>query len=348
LAFWALAYDESIAHMDHSPRNTLSQNSILLRCFLLLSAILRCGGSLLAQDVPLSDGPPLKVAVNRVNVGVTVTDAEGRFVHDLNRDDFQVYDDGVRQPIVEFLPVEQPARVLLLIEGGPSVFFFAKSHVLAADQMVASLAPDDRVAIATYTKGLEGVIDFTTDKVEARAALSAINFALGFSELNLFASVSRAVDVLGTYSGKKAIVLLSTGVYTSPDMNWEALRPKLQTADVRIIAVSLSADIREPAKRRHLTAKERADWAQLQAGFAEGDRALRELGQATGGRIYFVQGEKEFAKAYAEIGDLLRHEYDLLFALPQLDGEVHQLRVEVKRPAAHVEHRPAYRAAAVR
>ena len=334
--------------MEHRSRNTLGKCSILLRCFLLLSAFLCCGGSLLAQDVPLSGGPPLRVAVNRVNVGVTVTDAEGRFVHDLNRDEFQVYDDGLLQPIVEFLPVEEPAQLLLLIEGGPAVLFFAKSHVLAADQMVASLALDDRVAIATYTKGLESVIDFTTDKAQARAALSAINFALGFSELNLFASVSKAVDVLSTYPGKKTIVLLSTGVDTSPDVNWEALRPKLQTADVRIIAVSLSADIREPTKRRHLTAKERADRAQLQVGFAEGDRALRELGEATGGRAYFVQGEKEFRKAYAEIADLVRHEYDLFFAPPQLDGEVHELRVVVRRPDTHVEHRPAYLAVAAR
>ena len=307
-----------------------------------------CGGGLLAQDVPLSEGPPLKVAVNRVNVGVTVTDAEGRFMHDLKRDDFQVYDDGVQQSIMEFLPVEEPAQVLLLIEGGPSVLFFAKTHVLAADQMVASLAPDDRVAITVYTKSLEGVIDFTTDKAQAQAALNGINFALGFSELNLFASVSRAVDVLSTYTGKKTIVLLSTGVDTSPDVNWEALRFKLQTADVRIIAVSLSADIREPAKKRHLTAKERADRAQLQAGFAEGDRALSELGQSTGGRVYFVQGENGFAKAYAEIADLLRHEYNLFFAPPQLDGEIHKLRVEVNRPDAHVEHRPAYLAVAAR
>jgi VWFA-related protein len=325
-----------------------AHRSIFVPGLLLMSVLICGGGSLFAQDVPLSVGPPLKVAVNRVNVGVTVTDGEGRFVHDLNRDEFQVYDDGVEQSIVEFLPVEEPAQVLLLIESGPSVLFFAKNHVLAADQMVASLAPDDRVAIATYTKGLESVIDFTTDKAQARMALNGIDFALGFGELNLFASVSRAVDVLSTYAGKKTIVLLSTGVDTSPDMNWEALCPKLQTADARIIAVSLSADIREPAKRKHLTAKDRADRAQLQAGFAEGDKALRELGQATGGRVYFVQGEKEFAKAYAEIADLLRHEYNLFFAPPHLDEEVHQLRVEVKRPDTHVEHRPAYLAVAAR
>lgn len=299
---------------------------------------------LLAQE-PAPQGPPIRVNVNRVTVGVTVSDTQGHFVHDLKRSEFQILDNEVEQPIADFLPVEQPAQVLLLIEAGPAVLFFAKGHVLAADQMLASLAPDDRVAIATYTKTIEGMLDFTRDKTEARLALREINFAQGFGELNLFASVARAVDSLAGISGKKAIVLLSTGVDTSPNVNWETLQAKLQTADVRIIAVSLSGDIRRPAKKRKMTAKEQADRAQLQTGFAEGDRALKELSQATGGRVYIVETQMDFANAYAEIGDLLRHEYSLAFAPTALDGKLHELRVEVGRSGVVVEHRPAYLAA---
>ena len=299
----------------------------------------------LAGQEPTAQGPPLRVNVNRVSVGVTVCDEHGRFVHDLKQADFRIYDDGAEQAIADFLPVEEPAQVLLLIEGGPSVLLFAKNHVLAADQMVASLAPDDRVAIATYTKGPERVIDFTADKTEARLALREINFVQGFGELNLFSSIETAVNVLAKMAGKKAIVLLSTGVDTSPNVDWNSLLPRLQTADVRIIAVSLSADIRKPLKKRKLSGKEQADRAQLQAGFAEGDRSLRELSQATGGRVYFVIKESDFAKTYAEIADLLRHEYNLAFAPAVLDGKVHQLRVEVKRTGVTMEHRPAYLAA---
>lgn len=300
--------------------------------------------SLLAQE-GATQGPPIRVNVNRVTVGVTVSDAQGRFVHDLNRSDFRIFDNGVEQPIADFLPVEQPAQVLLLIEAGPAVLFFAKDHVLAADQLVASLAPDDRVAIATYTKNIERVLDFTTNKTEARLALREISFVQGFGELNLFESVARAVDSLAAVPGKKTVVLLSTGVDTSPNVNWAGLQPKLQTADVRIIAVSLAGEIRKPAKKRKLTEKEKADRAQLQAGFAEGDRSLRQLSQATGGRIYFVESQADFAKAYKEIGDLLRHEYSLAFVPPALDGQVHELRVETTRNAMIVEHRPAYLAA---
>ena len=307
----------------------------------LAGSLLSLAKPLCAQDVPVQ-GPVFRANVNRVNVGVTVSDEHGRFVHDLSRNDFRIFDNGIEQPVADFLSVEQPAQVLLLVEGGPSVLFFAKSHVLAADQMVASLAADDRVAIATYTKGPEGVIDFTTDKAEARMALRGISFANGFGELNLFSSILASVDALARYPGKKAIVLLSTGVDTSPDVNFDTLLEKLQTSDVGIIAVSLSADIRKPARKRKLTAKEQADRAQLEAGFAEGDRSLSELGKATGGRVYFVSGEKEFAKTYAEIADRLRHEYSLAFVPPAIDGRVHSLRVEVKRPGLQVEHRPAY------
>jgi Ca-activated chloride channel homolog len=309
----------------------------------LAAPLLSAAKPLCAQDVPV-EGPVVRANVNRVNVGVTVSDKHGRFVHDLNRTDFRIFDNGVEQPVADFLPVDQPAQVLLLIEGGPSVLFFAKSHILAADQMVASLAADDRVAIATYTKGPEGVIDFTTDKAQARMALRGINFVAGFGELNLFSSIAASLDALARYPGKKAIVLLSTGVDTSPDVNFGALLEKLETSEVTIIAVSLSADIRKPVRKRKLTAGERADRARLEAGFREADRSLSELGKATGGRVYFASGEKEFAKTYAEIADRLRHEYSLAFVPPALDGRIHSLRVEVKRPRVEVEHRPAYRA----
>jgi hypothetical protein len=99
-------------------------------------------------------------------------------------------------------------------------------------------------------------------------------------------------------------------------------------------------------KKKKLTADEKVQRARLKAGFAEGDRSLRELSQATGGRVYFVKKEEDFLKAYAEIADFLRHEYSLAFVPPTLDGKIHELRVEVRRSGVQVEHRPAYLAAA--
>jgi len=299
-----------------------------------------------AQNSPTRQGPSLKATVNRVNVGVTVTDWHRHFVTGLQPRDFRIFDNGIEKPVADFLPIEEPAQFLLLIESGPSVFLFAKNHVLAADSLLTSVAPDDRVAIATYSRRPQLVLDFTADKSTARMALRSIDFRSGFGDLDLFSSVSAAIDELAAFPGKKTIVLLSTGLDTTPDADWQTLLAKLQTSDVRIISVSLSGDIRNPVRKKKLSAEERADRALLKLGFAQGDRSLHELSLATGGRVYFARNAGEFAKAYAEIADLLRHEYSLAFAPTALDGKVHTLRVEVKRGGIRVDHRPAYLAAA--
>jgi Ca-activated chloride channel family protein len=308
-------------------------------CALLLSS---AACALFGQEPPQQQGPPLKVTVNRVNVGVTVTDSLGKFVSGLQRQDFRIFDNDVAQPIANFLPVEEPAQFLLLIESGPSVFLFAKNHILAADTLLTSVAPDDQVAIATYSRSLNPVLDFTADKSTARLALRSIDFHTGFGDLDLFSSISAAIDGLASMPGKKTIVLLSTGLDTSPGINWESLLAKLQIADVRIIAVSLAGDLRKPNKKKKLTANEKMARAELKKGFAEGDDSLQQLSTATGGRVFFARDAKEFAKAYAEIADLLRHEYTLAFAPTSFDGQVHALRVEVDRAGVRVDHRPAY------
>src|SRR5579859_2204069 len=66
--------------------------------------------------------PDIHVSVDRVNVGVVVTDSSGQFVVGLSREDFHIFDDGAEQPITDFLSVDGPAQVLILIEAGPAVY----------------------------------------------------------------------------------------------------------------------------------------------------------------------------------------------------------------------------------
>jgi len=317
----------------------MSGGRLLRRSLILGWSLLAVANFLPAQE---PEGPPLKATVNRVNVGVTVIDSRGRFVSGLRREDFRIYDNDVEQRIADFLPIEEPAQFLLLIESGPSVLLFAKTHVLAADALLKSVAADDQVAIATYSRAPQMILPFTSDKAAARLALRSIDFHSGFGDLNLFSSISAAIDGLAELPGKKTIVLLSTGVDTSPDVHWNSLLPKLQISDIRIVGVSLSGDIRKPAKRRKLSAKEKADRAELKEGFAEADASLRQVSSATGGRVYFARNAKEFSTAYLEIAELLRHEYSLAFAPTIFDAKVHTLRVEVSRAGMRVDHRPGY------
>jgi len=289
--------------------------------------------------------PPIRVTVNRVNVGVTVTDSTGHFISGLRREDFHIFDNEVEQPITDFLPIEEPAQLLLLIESGPGVYFLGQGHFRAADTLLNSISPADRVAVAAYSNAPQLILGFTPGKTAARYALQNLDFNIGFADLNLSASVAATLDWLAPLPGKKTIVLLSTGFDTSPPETWQIVQQKLQTSDVRILAVSLSGDFRKPLKGKKRSAQNRADRDFVNEGFRKADESLQQLSAATGGRVYFPKNAAEFNRAYAEIAQLVRHEYSLAFAPPAADGQLHNLKVKANNSSYQVDHRQAYLAA---
>jgi VWFA-related protein len=286
--------------------------------------------------------PPIRVTVNRVNVGVTVTGSTGHFIEGLHREDFQLFDNGVEQPITDFLPIEEPAQLLLLIESGPAVYFLGQGHFRAADTLLTSISPTDRVAVAAYSNAPQLILGFTPNKAAARYALQNLNFNLGFADLNLSASVAAMLGWMAPLPGKKTIVLLSTGFDTSPPETWQIVQQELQTSDVRILAVSLSGDFRKPVKGKKHAAPNTAERESVNEGFRKADESLQQLSAATGGRVYSPQNAAEFNRAYSEIAQLIRHEYSLAFAPPAADGQLHSLRVKTKTSSYQVDHRQAY------
>ena len=177
---------------------------------------------LVSQRLPIVPAPadaqrsePIRVSVDRVSVGVLVTDPLGKFVEGLHRDNFHIFDNGVEQPITDFLDVEEPAQALVLIEAGPAVYLLEGSHLRAAQEFLSGLSADDRVAVVKYADAPQGLIDFTPNKQSIAAAFDDLGFNLGFGSLNLSASLSKVLDWLSSVRGKKTIVLLSTGVDTS-------------------------------------------------------------------------------------------------------------------------------------
>lgn len=317
---------------------------LLVRLFITVT--LGCCFAASGQEKPQGPAPPIRVTVDRVNVGVIVTDGGGNFVDGLNREDFRIFDNGIEQPITNFLSVTEPAQVLLLIESGPAVVFLGREHIQAAEKLLHGLSADDRVAIAGYSKEPDLLLDFTADKTTTRYALENLNFMLGFAQLNLSASLASVIDWLDASPGKKSIVVLSTGIDTSQPAFWPAIKQRLETSDIRISAVSLAGDIRKAPKHRVLSTEQKEERAFVKKGFAMGDRSLRELSRLTGGRAYFPKSKKDFEQAYAEIAQLIRHEYNIAFVPPARDGQVHLITVKVKGFLRRVDHRQAYLAPA--
>jgi VWFA-related protein len=195
-------------------------------------------------------------------------------------------------------------------------------------------------------------MDFTADKQSAAAAFDNLSFNLGFGSLNLSASLSKVLDWVAAVQSKKSIVLLSTGVDTSSEKQIQDLLERLKTTDVRILAVSLTGNLRNPhpsgKKRTPPTAKA----ATTSPQFAEADLLLRTIAEMTGGQAYFPSGSKEMDAVFEHIAQMVRHEFSLAFAPPMQDGAVHAIEVRVAADVLassvplRVDYRHAYRAPA--
>jgi len=287
----------------------------------------------------------VRANVERVNVDAAVSDSHGQFIVGLKRDQFHVFDNGAEQPILDFAPIDAPARVLLIVETSPAVYMLSDEHQAAALRLLDGLSPTDYVALGIYSDSFRPVLGFTQDKGAAARALAQLQFGLGFAQLNLFGSLSSAIDdVLATpmpdasAGGKTAIVLLSTGL---SDVQTEQARghvsSQLQVSGIAVYTIALGGNLRSPGT------KTAGGQAAAQA-FQQADTDLRAIAESSGGLAFFPKTGKDLAGAYTEVAQTLRHLYSLAIAPPVHDGKVHALRVDVGDTGRDLRilSRPAY------
>ncbi|MBI3664088.1 MAG: VWA domain-containing protein [Acidobacteria bacterium] len=318
-----------------------------MRRAILLLVLL--GAPVCAQKPELQTDPDFRLrrTVDVVNVDVAVTDARGNFLRDLRRENFRILDEGAERPITHFASVEAPALVLVLVETSPAVYMIQQQHLDAAYALLDGLAADDWVALATYSEKARTVLNFTQDKGALGGALRGLRFNLGMAELKFLDSMSTALDWLAPLPGRKALVLLSTGLDAERDRRWAPLSEKLRASEVSVYAVALGGSLREYRQGKAPASEESA------LSFEQANRDLKAMAEITGGRSYFPKSPREFEGIYRQVSSALRHQYSLGFSPGSHDGRFHRIEVQVVdekgRVVAPVESKkgkPAYRVSA--
>ncbi len=323
----------------------LSRRAAILRAaFATIYCCIAIPSATIAQDQPANSAQqPLRVNTEIVQLDVSVLAAGGDFVSGLERKNFRVLDGGVEQPLVFFAPTDAPAQILVMVETGPAVYLIQNQHIAAAYALLQGLAPDDQVSLVTYDQTPRAVLAFTPDKNALLSALGQIQFSVGMGDLNFYDSISTALDWIAPVNGKKALVILSTGIDSSPPGRWEALARKLRASDVVIFPVALGGWLRRPPEKKKNAPASSTAATQI---FANADQALLSLAAITGGRAFFPDSAKDFVPAYHQIAAALRHQY-LLGIAPEHDGKFHPLTVQVLdahgQPYATDSKKAAYR-----
>jgi Ca-activated chloride channel family protein len=284
-------------------------------------------------DLP-AGGPSFKVDTNVVSVDVAVLDNKGHFIPNIPRGNFRILEDNVPQQITNFTMGEAPMTVCMLIEFSNRFQQYWSSTwyqtLTASYGFLETLKPEDYVAVIAYDMRSEILSDFSTDKRKAYEAMQRLRIA-GFSESNMYDALVDTEERMSGIEGRKAIVLIASGIDTFSKLTFDKARKAIQDGGVPIYAIGLMQAIREYMDARG------AMGPMARMDFLQADNQMRTFSKETGGMAFFPRFYGEFPSIYQAIQQSLRNQYSIAYSPTNMahDGKFRKIKVELVAPATN-------------
>ncbi|MFB3779611.1 MAG: VWA domain-containing protein [Bryobacteraceae bacterium] len=287
------------------------------------------------KKVDLPEGvPSFKSDVITVNLDIAVLNNKGQFIPNIPRAHFRVLEDNVPQQVATFSFGEAPMTVCLVIEfSNLFQYYWGETWyqtLAAAYGFLETLKPEDYVAVVAYDMRPEILSDFSTDKRKAYEAMQRLRIA-AYSESNLYDALTDTADRMSSIEGRKAIVLISSGIDTFSKLTFDKTRKALQAAGVPIYALGLMQALREWYDARgYMDSISRLD-------FLQADNQLRTFAKETGGQAFFPRFYGEFPSIFRAISEALRSQYNITYqpSNQARDGKFRKIKVELVNPATN-------------
>jgi VWFA-related protein len=324
----------------------------------------------------VSEGDVVRVNTNLVTVPVSVLDRHGRFIPNLSREDFTVFENGVEQSIAYFEPADKPFTVALLLDTSPSTHFHLWEIKEAAIAFAKQLRPQDRVLVVSFNDQVLLLTEVTNDLNIINSVI--IQNATTGTATRLYDAVELVIkERLDKIKGRKAIVLFTDGVDTASQVaTYESTIREVDELDALIYPIQYDTTdyLRAVQGASSVTVvTTRSNWpfpgtsssqttypsngggislpGATKADYERADQYLNELAEKTAGRLYKANTTAQLAEAFGRIAEELRRQYTLGY-YPQAaaveGGERHQIKVRVKRPNLAVRARDSYLRASTR
>lgn len=265
-----------------------------------------------------------RAGTRTVPIYATVTDANGRLVPDLERGDFEVYDNGKRQDLTLFENATQPISVVVMLDTSGSMTMHLDLLKQAATQFVIRLLPEDRARVGSFSDRNKIRIApdvFTGDRDELmRAVREDLQFG---NPTALWDAIDKSMDALTPLAGRRVVLAFTDGADNHSDRSQKHVLNRAQAEEFMIYAIGLRSRVRGQ-------------------GVTQPDRGLRRVADETGGGYFELQRTDELNTTFTRVAQELHSQYVLGFSPQTLDGKVHTLEVRATRPGLTTRARKSY------
>lgn len=293
--------------------------------WLVAVVLVVCGAALTAQQPSLVDPRLFQSGIEVTSITATVTDRDGHLITGLEREAFEVFEDGTRQTITQFTRERVPVGLGVLLDNSDSMFGKRMEDARAAvDRFLFELLdPTDEFFLMAFNHRPRPLTGWTRAQPELRRALDSLRPNGGTS---IYDAIIEALPLLEVRTRPRgAVVLISDGADTASTTSLRELRSALLRADAFVYAIAI-----DPPDRRAINTRVNA-------------QALREITAETGGRTEIVQSSSQLLEATAAIAEELNSQYVLGYTSPRgADGQYHSIRVRVAGTDYRVRARSGY------
>lgn len=304
------------------------------------------------NNQPVEDDEIIRVETDLVSIPVSVRDRKGRFITDLRRENFEIFENGARQEIAHFAPIERPFSVILLIDTSGSTQVRLKDIQESAIAFIEQLRPDERVLPISFNNEVAALLpNLTSDREALRAAIRKTRTGLQksssgqtitdrgktytvlYAGTRLYDAVHIASELFQPLPGRKAIILFTDGFDTSSQV--ATLKSTLRLVEERDAVVYVV---------QYCNSCEIFDVMRRQAGNWRANNYLEGLANRTGGRFYRAKDLKKIAQSFTSIAEELRQLYSLGYypTATGNPGTERQVSVKVNRKDLVVRERKTY------
>ena len=292
-----------------------------------LAPLLTCAAAVAL--LATSTAAQFKSGTLTVPLYVTVTDRESRLVADLQREDFEVYDNGQLQKITLFDNQHTPITVIVMLDTSGSMTLILDRVKNAAEQFLLRLLPEDTGRVGAFSDKIEFHPEdsFTSDRDLLIRSLRELDFGY---PTRLWDAVDESLTKLDGVQERKVVLVFTDGADTaSRNAKLGDVLERARANETMVYTIGLETEIFNGQRRER----------------SSPDRGLKRLSEETGGGFFLLEKEDELGPTFTRVAQELHSQYVLGFTPANLDGKVHKLEVKVKRPGTTPRARKSYLAA---
>ena len=289
---------------------------------LIAACFVACLTAVTAVQAQTSEQPAFRTTIDVVSLNVTVVDGTNQYLTDLEKAEFSIFEDGVKQNVIFFTRRPQPIALSLLLDSSASMEDKLGTLQEAATNFVRRLRPNDLAQVIDFDSRVSIRQAFTSQQSELEAA---IRQSASGGSTSLHNAIYISLKELGKIQAqneedvrRQALIVFSDGEDTSSLVAFDEVLDLAKRSETSIYTIALRG----------------SDTNTI--GFREAEFVMRQLAQETGGRAFFPSRIEDLNGVYSQIADELASQYTVGYTSknPRDDGAFRRIVVQITRPDA--------------